>query len=1018
MGKQRTQLFWTDLARHIRNVVLVTAIMAGPAYAQGTTTPREFDVPAGRLDAAVERLGEQAGLQIVYDQTLVLGKTAGAVKGRLTAAEALKQMLSGTGLTWERINEQSIVLRRAPATPKPAVKPRSAQTASEGRITELPEILVTGTSTLNMDIERTRDDPQPYVVFQRETIERSGAVNLDDFFRDRLTMNTRADVNGQGAGFPQSVSNINLRGLGTDETLILVDGRRLPNAAIRGDPIQPDVNGIPLAAIERIEVLPTTAGGIYGGSATGGVVNIVLRRDYSGVEAKLTYDNTFDSDSALRRIDLSAGFPLEGGRTQLLISGSYTDQNDLLVSDRDFVQRGRRRILENNPGFFLGSSPPFGSTTNIASADGSNLTLKSGTALNSPITYVPPGYSGAASDGGAAFLANAGQYNLGISNNLGATSRGWGGRGGLLAPPTVKSLTASIRREFTANLEIFLEMSATDNKGSKPASNIGTAGFTIPESAPNNPFAQDIFVRAPVDLPFEAVTTNLARRAAAGFILKLPHNWSAAADYTWNQTKASESFHLFGDPPALTAAIADGRLDLLRDTNAFPVDIAPYGPFLTGRSLMPYRTTLKDATLRFAGPVGRLPAGAPILSVSIEHREEDIADAVAAFNPDLFFPDQSQDVDSLYAELRTPLLKTLELQIAARHDEYVTEGAGFTFSPTEVPARSTNKTSSTNPTIALRYQPLPDIALRASYGTGFLPPAVTQLAPGAPFTGDQGATDPKRGNEQIIATGIFGGRPDLRPEQSESWSIGVILTPKFAPGLRASLDYSRIDKTDNIAEFPGGLPALLSSEGLFPGRIQRADPEPGDPFGVGRITLVDMTLFNIARTKVVAWDLQLDYQKEMAGFGTFDFFVLGTWQPHFTTQNLASEPYVENVGNGIGNPVEYKANAGVTWNRRNWTLGWTTRYFGPYFVNRDNPEAILNQGNGGRIGSQIYHNASVEYRFGAGAPLALNSTTIQFGIRNIFNTQPPFDAGQSGLFYSFFGDPRLASYYLTVRHAF
>src|SRR6266853_1676627 len=222
------------------------------------------------------------------------------------------------------------------------------------------------------------------------------------FFKQRLTMNTTAATASQGQNFSGSTSSINLRGLGTNQTLVLVDGRRLADINLNGQMGQPDLNGIPLAAIERIEVLPTTASGIYGGSATGGVINIILRRDYSGGESKLTYANTFDSKAAIRRVDQSVGFTLEEGKTNILIAGSYSDQTPLLLRDRDLYQRGEAAILANNNNSYsalntLGVVPPLGATPTITSIDGSNLTLKSGAALNSPITYVPVGYPGAAS---------------------------------------------------------------------------------------------------------------------------------------------------------------------------------------------------------------------------------------------------------------------------------------------------------------------------------------------------------------------------------------------------------------------------------------------------------------------------------------------------------------------------------------------------------------------------------------------------------------------------------------------
>src|SRR5690606_21287995 len=111
-------------------------------------------------------------------------------------------------------------------------------------------------------------------VFDRHTIERSLATSVSDFLKSNLTMSSGPSLLSQSpTEVAGSASRIRLRGLSAEQTLVLIDGRRTASYAVAGDTPQPDINGIPLAAIERIEVLPTSAAGIYGGGATGGVIN-------------------------------------------------------------------------------------------------------------------------------------------------------------------------------------------------------------------------------------------------------------------------------------------------------------------------------------------------------------------------------------------------------------------------------------------------------------------------------------------------------------------------------------------------------------------------------------------------------------------------------------------------------------------------------------------------------------------------------------------------------------------------
>src|SRR5262249_32907971 len=175
-----------------------------------------------------------------------------------------------------------------------------------------------------------------------------------------------------------------------------------------------------------------------------------------------------------------------------------------------------------------------------------------------------------------------------------------------------------------------------------------------------------------------------------------------------------------------------------------------------------------------------------------------------------------QSVNSAYLEVQVPLvseanrmtgIRGLDLQLAARHDGYSTTGATRVVVPAGAPLSAAqserNEIGSTDPTVVRRYIPFQGLTFRASYGTGFLPPDVNSLVPNAPTTIPAGSAlvDPRRNNEPLGLAGPVtaqaGGNPDLRAEQSQSWSAGFILAPAFAPDVRLSLDYTRISKRDN-----------------------------------------------------------------------------------------------------------------------------------------------------------------------------------------------------------------------------
>ncbi|MDB6170058.1 MAG: hypothetical protein JWM88_2922 [Verrucomicrobia bacterium] len=1043
-------------------------------------TLKSFDLPADAAERSLRLFSAQSGVQVIFPTDTVRGVTTQSVKGDMTAREALDRMLAGTVLVGTQNEKTGLLTIRREASAETAEKndssrPASSRTArNEDGTLKLETFEVMESKLLNMDKPRSRDDPQPYVTFGRGQIQNSGATNIEDFLKNRLPMNAVFVNPNQQASFTGNTSTISLRGLGPDQTLILIDGRRAPSIYV-GGLSQPDLNGIPLAAVERIEVLPTTASGIYGGSATGGVVNVILRRDYSGLEAKATYENTFGTDTGARRLDLAAGFSMDNGKTNLLFSASYADRNGMSKRDRDFTQRYRFRLLANNnnnyQSFNSGSNPPYGATTNIRSSTGANLVLKNGTALNSPITFVPAGYSGSSSDNGAALAANAGKYNLNWGDSVQSSTTG---RTSLFTGSTVEAFSATIRRQCNDLVQLFAEASVSRNASrllSADSGTVKTAGLLIPTSAATNPFAQDIRVTFPLSALDEHFDTDFRTiRAATGAIVSLPRGWKAEADYVWGQSYGSWRGTITTltpqttlSTPSLSALVTSGAANVLRDLNANPLNLSVLGLAMGSRastySVTPPRSTLTDASLRLGGPLYPTPAGDIAFTASAGHRDERISEGhgVEEDYPSIL-PARSQSVESVYAELGIPLvaaknalpaIQELQFQLSIRDDRYTTHGVtnrvydapqfGPDYDLANQPiVRATNHVNSANSTVAMRYAPVRDLTLRASYGTGFLPPSVQQLAAttsaGTPVT----IIDPSRGNitNTYVITAFGGGNANLRPEKSKSWSAGLIYQPRLLPGLRLSIDYTRIKKTDAILGPSSQL--IVDNQSILPGRVVRGPLTTADQslgYTAGPINSIDDSLVNLSLAEIEAYDIQVDYEIKTHALGTFDFFVLGTEQLHFRTRLAPTTPLLENVGyftiSSTANSVlKFKGNAGLTWKFDRWTAGWTVNYFGGYYAYNASDSAAtvafrtLNQGSD-HIPSQTYHDAFVSYRL----PDADSSsrfwskvrsgTEVTIGIRNIFNKAPPFDAQNTAFgYYSYYGNPRLATYYVMLKHTF
>jgi outer membrane receptor protein involved in Fe transport len=259
-------------------------LSAGAAPAQASREVRaQVDIRGGRLADALAEFARESGAEILFDPKLVPRIDVRSVGGRLSMRETLSQLLAGTGLEYRQTGGSFVLFRSE-------LQQRS--TAAEDL--PVPEILVIGRRTQNSDIRRTENDIQPYKVKSSREIDRAIRDDVEQFMRSREPANAQfASPSQVFTTGGDTRSAIDLRGLGTSRTLVLVDGRRVPSIpTLDYDHQQPDLNAIPLSAIERIETLTGTAGGIYGPSALGGVVNIILKRGYEGASGETSVSDS------------------------------------------------------------------------------------------------------------------------------------------------------------------------------------------------------------------------------------------------------------------------------------------------------------------------------------------------------------------------------------------------------------------------------------------------------------------------------------------------------------------------------------------------------------------------------------------------------------------------------------------------------------------------------------------------------------------------------------------------------
>jgi iron complex outermembrane recepter protein len=923
-------------------------------------------------------------------------------------------------------------------------------------------------SDRNVDAPRTVNDVQPYVIFNAKVIEDSGAINMEDFLRNNLTMVNERGSNAQNTTAYGANSDISLRGLATNQTLVLIDGRRLPNVFVAGSVYQPDLNGIPMSAVDRIEILPSSASGIYGGSAVAGVINVILKRNYTGGEVRVSYDTPMDTDAAIRTVNATYGQSLEGGRSHLTITGQYSDAHALTLGDRKSVFVPRvQQILRNAPDFYYNTTttPFLGAGVNIASNGTSNLVLKpafGGQTLPATYTNLPGGITGSSTPAavGAGLLANAGNYNMtlaDVNSNGPATNYIFG------FTPVTKGLSVSFDRKMAKNLDAFVQYNYSANFAFENYNGHFTnSNLSIPAASPINPFTTAVVIKSPLSLVKQRNGTSITRTLATGLKARLPKGWIGQFDYTWSQNSAG-SF-LFGvDTTPLNADILSGAFNPFVDPLVNPPSLDKYGY----RRNYTFKQTINTLAVRGAGDLPSLPWGAPRLNLRAERRFDGQKNGLAV-NDFPLTPASStvvtylgflRDVRSANAELnvplvarhRFPLLYSLEAQAAGGREEFVVA----TGTPTMTVATATGAVSygapvlnglpyrkeviftSSNPTVGFKYQPIETVILRASTGTAFLPPTTAQLAQNPlPNSGTTNVLDPKTNTTYPVQT-ISGGNPNIQPQHSRTDSAGIVWQPRWGKhSLRLEADYSNIRQVNAISTL--NAQQILNLESSNPDRVTRDS--------TGKVTLIDVSSINLYKRNLEAWDFLLDYRITTAEAGTFTFKARETLTLHSKYQYSLTAPMYDVAGYPLeSGAMKKRFNTGLAWEDVHWSATWNMRYYDSYFEygaaggslslqnavppGSDFSNYVRALGSS-KVAAQTFHDVSFGYNFGRVASSGrkegswlgnrmLDGLSFQVGIKNVFNKAPAFDSSPfAGGLMSSYGDPRMRDIWISVKKMF
>jgi len=324
------------------------AIVALTTATTATAQQRTFNIPAESAIDSIPEFGRQAGVQITAPDNQLVAVRTPAIKGQRDARQALKELLAGTGLHIISDTGAVIVLHRdgdavpqggganpadpipAPGGENPEAAPLTDQGSANGPITQVAEVAVTGSH-----IHGARPIA-PVETMTRDDIEASGYSQTGDFVRSIPQIFSGGqnpgimNTGGGASGNLTNASTVNLRGLGPDATLTLLNGHRLADDGLAQ---APDISAIPLAAVDHVEVVTDGASALYGSDAVAGVVNFVLRKNYDGGEASATVGGATQGGG------FETDYNALGGKTwstgHALVSAEYLHQDNIFVHQRD-----------------------------------------------------------------------------------------------------------------------------------------------------------------------------------------------------------------------------------------------------------------------------------------------------------------------------------------------------------------------------------------------------------------------------------------------------------------------------------------------------------------------------------------------------------------------------------------------------------------------------------------------------------------------------------------------------------
>jgi iron complex outermembrane recepter protein len=829
-------------------------------------------------------------------------------------------------------------------------------------------VTITGSNIKRVDSETA----SPVQVIGHEDIMRSGATTAQDLLEK---------VSANVGGYPQAgalgdaarpgLASASMRGLGSSNTLVLLNGRRLSNHAF--DSGAADLNTIPLAVIDRVEVLKDGASAIYGSDAIGGVINFITRSDFTGGEVSAFADATQHKGGDKWQTSFAFGAGnLATDRFNVTAAVDYSKETALKAIDRSFA---RTAYI---PGAGVNKLSSNAYPANILTGNG----------------FVNPAFASGCQP--PVSLAVGGRCRYDYASQI-----------DIMQPQEKTSFYTRGAFKINEDHQLFAELNWVRNVvmsrvSQTPVSEATTfSGNPLLYPSGGAFYPTGLGLTGDLNLYWRSIAAGLRSDEATAETTRfvtggkgVVAGWDYEAAYTYNESKTKD---VFTDgwllESKLLPAMATGLI------NPFGAQTSQGQALLNGTKLLGEVRNAKGKTdavdFKASKDIAQLPGGTMGLALGGEFRKEEYRDNpfdvvrsgdVLGFGGNLQPQGGTRNVKALFAELSVPIVKNLEGQVAVRWDSYSDVG------------------NTTNPKVGFKWTPSKQFALRGSYNTGFHAPTLYDLysptvttntpnvhddpirCPGGvainPATAGQDCA--LQFNEHV------GGNPALKPEKSTQWSIGAIAEPIH--GVSVTVDYFNIERKDTIGTLSDDL--IFGNTSQYSSLIVRNAPTAADQaLGLpGGISYLSLPTFNLGKIQTSGIDVSVLATLPKTGLGRIKLSLDGTRVLRYKYQvekdgevfdNLGKFAFVAD-GSGSGYRIipRWRHTVGTTWELDAWAVTLANNYSSSY-------EDANAEGQTHRVGAYSTWDLVGTWR-------GIKDVTIMAGIKNLFDKDPPFtNSGQN-----------------------